>query len=238
MTEEDNTTHMQTGNEQTYHGTLRNLSQALVRISELDEVVTTEGELAVAYQTSVWLPRLKLMMFLGAVGGLVLGGVIGGGAGATWGCVIGLFVLPLPQWITFSIMNSGNSEKLEHRHHVALVRAQRETYYLIGQVWKPNLAFLKKYTRKNRGNLGEYAQLGASLIDADAWVKTLTLKAQTAKLMKAQAADSLKTALIFAGAAVAITGVAMDVVGTASQGIGETRYRVTNSDGMSWEETR
>ena|GEM_PF-5372572 len=47
-----------------YLDALKNTSQALARISELDEVVTSEGELAVSYQKNVWLPRIK-KMFMG-----------------------------------------------------------------------------------------------------------------------------------------------------------------------------
>jgi len=232
---------------------LKNASQALARISELDEVVTSEGELAVEYQKNVWAPRIKRILFLamgiGAGVGAILGAVVSLfdselsigpwiGIGAVLGLLFGMQAFPIIQLISLAKMNSGKSKKPEHVHHVALVKAQRQTYSLIKEVWKPNIAILKRYSRKNRGNLGEYSQLCESLIRADTWVKTLTLKAQTAKLAKQNAAGAMKMALGLAVVAVAVTGVVASAVGSASQGVGGTRYKVTYEDGTTGYETR
>lgn len=234
-----------------YLGALKETSQALARISELDKVITTEGELAVEYQKNVWARWVKRLFILLGLGGAVLGGVFFGvflneelsmGGAITLGICAGmigaLYIALTIQMISFFKMNSGKSKKPEHTHHVALVKAQKETYSLIKKAWKPNLVVLTKYARKNYGNLGEYGQLCDSLIRADSWVKTLTLRAQTAKLMKQNAAGAMKAALVLAVAAVAITGVMVDMVGSASQGVGGTRYEVTTEDGTTYYETR
>jgi hypothetical protein len=229
---------------QTYKGAIKDASQALERISELDKIVTTEGELAVSYQQHVWLPRFFRFYILAMIGGMALGGIISHllkwnvGYGVLVGMGVGLLFMLIYLPVSSTHMNSGKSKNPAHIHHNKLVKAQKETYSLIKNEWKPNIAFLKKYSRKNPNGLGEYEQLCMALIDADTLVKTLTLTAKTAKLMKANAASSMRTALKLAAVAgIAVIAMA-GIVDSASSEIGGTRYKVTYDDGTTSYETR